>query len=45
MRSHDMTANRSCAMRAGGAFVEGVVLKVAMPRDQGAIIRVLCVSG
>ena len=40
-----MTANRSCAMRAGGAFVAGVRLQVAMPRNQGAIMRALRISG
>jgi len=39
MKRHDMTAKRNCALRAGGAFVTGAALRVAMPRNPGAIIR------
>jgi len=39
MGLHDMHANRSCAMRSGGAFVAGPMSRVVMQRNSRVVIR------
>jgi hypothetical protein len=44
MRRHDITAKRNCAVRGGGPFIPGAMLRVAVLRKPGAIIRTGYVS-